>query len=94
MSHLTSTAAEVREPVEKCVFCGISSEEGFSHRVVFEVSGIAKHAMERRFPDPFAQDNDYIVFKDRNPVAEHHLLVIPRIHVGAVQNLRKSRAGE
>jgi len=30
----------------------------------------------------YHQDQDYVAFKDRSPVAEHHILVTPRIHVG------------
>lgn len=42
MSCLRSTATDVREPMAKCIFCGVSSERGFT--VVFEVSGLTKHA--------------------------------------------------
>ena len=34
------------------------------------------------------QDDDLIVFKDINPVAPHHLLVIPRKHIASVSELQ------
>jgi hypothetical protein len=37
-------------------------------------------------PIRYNQDQDYIAFKDRSPAAEHHILVIPRIHVGTLRS--------
>jgi diadenosine tetraphosphate (Ap4A) HIT family hydrolase len=38
----------------------------------------------------YGQDQDYIAFKDRSPAAEHHILVVPKIHVGEIQILTAS----
>ncbi|KAI0259091.1 HIT-like protein [Gloeopeniophorella convolvens] len=35
------------------------------------------------------EDEEFVVFKDRRPAALHHLLVIPRRHIGSVKALSK-----
>ena len=42
----------------------------------------------------YGQDQDYLAFKDRSPAAEHHILVVPKIHVGEIWVFdRKSARG-
>ncbi|KZV68184.1 HIT-like protein [Peniophora sp. CONT] len=40
------------------------------------------------------EDSDYIVFNDRSPAALHHMLVIPRKHVGSIKALRADDVGK
>ncbi|EIN03968.1 HIT-like protein [Punctularia strigosozonata HHB-11173 SS5] len=42
--------------------------------------------------DVVYEDATYVVFRDNNPSAEHHLQVIPRIHINSVKSLGKSDA--
>lgn len=35
------------------------------------------------------EDEKFVVFPDRSPAAEHHFLVIPKIHIKSVQSLTK-----
>jgi len=37
------------------------------------------------------QDDDVVVFKDINPKAETHLLVVPRVHVASLNELEDER---
>ncbi|KDQ15865.1 hypothetical protein BOTBODRAFT_130585 [Botryobasidium botryosum FD-172 SS1] len=36
-----------------------------------------------------AEDETLVVFRDRRPAALHHLLVVPKEHIGSVRELRK-----
>ncbi|CAL1716150.1 unnamed protein product [Somion occarium] len=36
------------------------------------------------------EDDHFVAFRDHNPAAEHHFLVIPKEHVGTVKTLTKS----
>ena len=64
-----------------CIFCDVSKEKGFD--VVWQVrppsngqqSPLLKSSMR-------LQDDNFIVFNDYRPAASHHLLVIPRKHIG------------
>ncbi len=33
------------------------------------------------------EDEDFVVFKDINPVAEVHLLIIPKMHIGSLMEI-------
>ncbi|EPQ31078.1 uncharacterized protein PFL1_01267 [Pseudozyma flocculosa PF-1] len=47
-------------------------------------------------PDRFnivLEDDDYICFTDRSPAAQHHLLVVPRIHIANVKSLTAQHVG-
>ena len=37
-----------------------------------------------------SEDENFVVFKDINPKAPIHLLIIPKIHIGAVSSLNSS----
>lgn len=39
--------------------------------------------------DITSEDNQFLVFKDINPKAPVHLLVVPKVHVGSVDTLNK-----
>lgn len=36
-----------------------------------------------------SEDNDFVVFKDINPKAPIHLLIVPKIHFGPVNTLKE-----
>ena len=63
-----------------CLFCDVSRAKGFN--IVWEVS---IHVIYRRYLASLMhrrQDESFAVFTDRDPAAAHHLLVIPKIHIG------------
>lgn len=44
------------------------------------------------FNTEFVYQNDYlVVFKDINPKAKHHLLVVPRVHVASLNELEDEK---
>lgn len=64
-----------------CIFCRVSVDNGFA--VVDQVSYTEAVAVVWMIDwIPLAKNDDFIVFKDHNPSAREHLLVIPRRHVG------------
>jgi hypothetical protein len=93
MLHLGCAATGVRKPVAERVFSGKSSGKGLL-RTVFEVSGVAKHTMGRRFPHLFSQGKNAIVFEDRIPAVQRHPCGSENTRRGGSKLLRKSRTGE
>ena len=64
-----------------CVFCNVSRARGFD--IVSEVMRlfVTRLMYYGRFYSYSFQDSSLIVFRDRNPGAKEHLLVIPIKHI-------------
>jgi len=38
------------------------------------------------------EDNDVFAFRDINPKAPHHILIVPKTHIDRIENLQKSHS--
>lgn len=62
-----------------CIFCDVSKENGFN--VVWEVCcGCFPHVTDT----DILQSDDFTVFTDINPSAQHHLQIVPKKHIGSL----------
>lgn len=61
-----------------CIFCNVDSSKGFD--IVLEVSRSHQNQFNRADHD--SKEGNVVVFRDRNPAAREHLLVVPLNHIG------------
>lgn len=40
------------------------------------------------------EDEDLVIFKDINPQAKHHLLIVPKKHIDTIKDLKEDEADE
>ena len=44
--------------------------------------------------DMVFEDDDLVIFKDINPKAKHHLLIVPKKHIDTIKDLKEDEADE
>ena len=52
---------------------------------------IANKEMESEF---VYEDDELVIFKDINPKAKHHLLIVPKKHIDTIKELKEDEADE
>ena len=90
---------------ENCIFCKIATKRerkgvqdskphAYKFCILHQNSAIFEIFLSFLATEIVYEEDDFIVFKDYRPAAQFHILIVPKKHYGAIQNLKKSDIGE